>query len=280
MLNSLIWIPLQNIRKIKTKCGIYCLRNKITQKLYIGKTKGKFYYRLGGHIHEAFKRNSEYAIHGSIRCYGIDNFEVAIILHNIDEFSLNDIEKYYIKLLNTKTPVGYNMTDGGEGTTGYVYSIETRKLISFLRKGIPMLQSTKLLLGKAVIKFNLKTNEEIERYDAISYAQFETGILNIGMCCKGRLKSAGGFGWKFVDEEKGNEMYGWDDETKDKMKNNWNINYASKFKRVAMCDLITRETIRIFNSIKEMYEELKIPNVSAVCRGVRKSAGGYFWKFV
>lgn len=37
--------------------------------------------------------------------------------------------------------------------------------------------------------------------------------------------------------------------------------------------------IKEWNSIKEAQETLKINNVSACCRGVRKKAGGYIWKY-
>lgn len=55
----------------------------------------------------------------------------------------------------------------------------------------------------------------------------------------------------------------------------------SKAKPVIMCDLITHEEIRIFNSIFEASRELKInsSNITMVCKGLRKNAGGYSWKY-
>ena len=37
--------------------------------------------------------------------------------------------------------------------------------------------------------------------------------------------------------------------------------------------------VNIFESIKEAYEKTGINNISAVCRGVRPSAGGYKWRY-
>ena len=53
-------------------------------------------------------------------------------------------------------------------------------------------------------------------------------------------------------------------------------------KRVAMCDRITKEIIRIFPSarIAEKHAETNYKNISAACRGKRKTAGGYVWKFI
>ena len=55
----------------------------------------------------------------------------------------------------------------------------------------------------------------------------------------------------------------------------------SKAKPVIMCDLITHEEIRIFNSISEASRKLKInsSNITMVCKGLRKNAGGYSWKY-
>ena len=52
-------------------------------------------------------------------------------------------------------------------------------------------------------------------------------------------------------------------------------------KSVVMCDIDTREEIKIFNSIADAGRELKIKssNISMVCQGKRKNAGGYYWKY-
>ena len=55
----------------------------------------------------------------------------------------------------------------------------------------------------------------------------------------------------------------------------------SKSKQVVMCDLTTHKEIRTFCSISEAGRELKIrsSNISMVCQGKRKNAGGYAWKY-
>ena len=54
-----------------------------------------------------------------------------------------------------------------------------------------------------------------------------------------------------------------------------------KSKKVIMCDLVTREELRTFPSISAAARELKIrsSNISMVCKGKRKNAGGYAWKY-
>ena len=60
------------------------------------------------------------------------------------------------------------------------------------------------------------------------------------------------------------------------------ISKRSKQKRVYMLDKNTLEVIKIFDSIMDASRELKInnSNISMVCKGKRKWAGGYGWKYV
>ena len=39
------------------------------------------------------------------------------------------------------------------------------------------------------------------------------------------------------------------------------------------------ELIKEWDSITEAMKELKINNISACCRGLRKKAGGFIWKY-
>jgi hypothetical protein len=43
---------------------------------------------------------------------------------------------------------------------------------------------------------------------------------------------------------------------------------------------IDGEKIKVWNSIQEATDALHINNISAVCRGIQKTAGGYVWNFV
>ncbi len=59
------------------------------------------------------------------------------------------------------------------------------------------------------------------------------------------------------------------------------VNEALK-KPVKMINPSTQEIIRIFNSISDASEELKIndSNISMVCKGHRQTAGGYIWEYL
>jgi hypothetical protein len=49
-------------------------------------------------------------------------------------------------------------------------------------------------------------------------------------------------------------------------------------KKVCQCDM-KGNVLKVWNSIKEATEELKIRNISQVCLGVRNKAGGYKWRY-
>ncbi len=63
----------------------------------------------------------------SIRKHGWDNFKKEIIIDDVPEEDLNNLEISYIKVENTMTPHGYNLTLGGEGMSGYKASKEARE---------------------------------------------------------------------------------------------------------------------------------------------------------
>ena len=61
--------------------------------------------------------------------------------------------------------------------------------------------------GKAVEQLDMVTGEEIKAYPTIERASKETGVnrSNISLCCYGRQKTAGGFGWRFISEGSKND---------------------------------------------------------------------------
>lgn len=92
---------------------IYLIRCLVTGKLYVGQTKQKLQVRFRSHLRE------ETYIGRAMRKYGIENFTVEVIEECYSREQLNERECYWIVKLNCKRPHGYNLTDGGEGTSGH-----------------------------------------------------------------------------------------------------------------------------------------------------------------
>ena len=125
--------------------GIYCYKNKINGKLYIGQAQNlkKRYFNF-------LNINRRYAgqvIENARKKYGINNFEYSVLTHcSADE--LNYWETFYIERLNTVTPHGYNMTNGGDSvytSTREFKEKQTEKLKEIILSKNPILDVSKIL---------------------------------------------------------------------------------------------------------------------------------------
>lgn len=107
---------------------IYIIRNKINNKLYVGRTNN-YQRRYNEHFG---KRDTCTILRKAFEKYGKENFEMFPILsfkasnsQVLDE-TLNLLEKYYIQKYETYKK-GYNATLGGDGNCGWVVLEETRR---------------------------------------------------------------------------------------------------------------------------------------------------------
>jgi group I intron endonuclease len=112
---------------------IYKAENKINGKVYIGKTVYSLEFRINAHAHRTAQPFS-YAL----KKYGIENFDISIVDEAETEAELSRKEREWIKKCNCRAPHGYNLTDGGEGSLGYVHLPAARAKISKAAKGRKM----------------------------------------------------------------------------------------------------------------------------------------------
>lgn len=101
-----------------------------TDKYYVGITKKSLERRVSGHSADA-NRGSQNHFHRALRKYGDENFEwqVRAVLPTQQESQIAE------KILIALERPHYNSTAGGEGSIGYVPSVETRKKISIAGTG-------------------------------------------------------------------------------------------------------------------------------------------------
>jgi group I intron endonuclease len=118
---------------------VYKLTNKLNSKVYIGKSLDAL-KRLRIHIKIAKGGKEKYprkfhAIHAAISKYGIENFYFEI-LHEVDSeeqaFELETKEVLYLKTNGVQI---YNLSDGGEGNSGWHHTEESKKKMSAARRG-------------------------------------------------------------------------------------------------------------------------------------------------
>ena len=95
-----------------TMC-IYKIQNMVNGKIYIGLTKNKAKYRWTGHI-KGYNPLRPSLISLAIEKYGKENFDFSVIDIVENQDHLGSRESFWIKELNTISPLGYNLTTGGE----------------------------------------------------------------------------------------------------------------------------------------------------------------------
>ena len=107
--------------------GVYKITNMVNGKVYIGQAKD-IEKRWKAHENTHTNKNSdeyEQVLYRAMRKYGFKNFSFEILML-CEEDLLNLMEIYYIQQYNSyihfENSNGYNMTLGGDGVKGYVYS--------------------------------------------------------------------------------------------------------------------------------------------------------------
>lgn len=107
---------------------VYRHINKINNKIYVGITKNSVAQRWGKNGRGYKPSQSEHTcFYKAIQKYGWNNFEHEILFEGLTYELAIEKEKELIKLYNCKAPFGYNLTDGGEGTSGIEVSEKVRK---------------------------------------------------------------------------------------------------------------------------------------------------------
>lgn len=111
---------------------IYKATNLNNAKMYIGQTTYSMKTRQLNHFKKADTPTTKF--HHAINKYGKNNFKWEIIDSADSKEELNQKEILWIETLNTYKN-GYNSTIGGDTTTGYCFSEESKQKISNSNKG-------------------------------------------------------------------------------------------------------------------------------------------------
>lgn len=263
--------------------GIYKITNLINGHAYIGQSKD-IERRWQDH---QFYSNDNTAIHTAFKKYGIKNFSFEII----EECSLEELDKkeiYWIKFFNTYYD-GYNETLGGQG--GYLINREevisdynktksiykTASNLSIHRQTVSkILENSGIKKQDVSIKSIVMINPEtlqIEKefptiVDASNYIKLSDSAIRKAL--KDTSRTSGGYYWDYKDSF---------DPLNFKKKQ-----LSKKEKSIAQYSL-EGELLSIYPTIKDaliaLNKNLKAgSNISQVCKGKRKSAYGYIWKYL
>lgn len=245
----------------KTNCGIYkiinLIPNKITGicKVYIGSSEN-LKSRKYMHFWD-FKNNKHdnMYLQRAVNKYGIDNFKfenIKYIEKNEDKKELKEEllkwEQYYLNeyVLDNEIDINrcYNLLPVAGSSLGYKHSSESKTKMSTNR------------LGKTYEEiYGSKKSEEIRSKKSISSLKENNPFYNK----------------KHTEKTKQKMRKPKSEESKCNMRKN------NTLKR----KIINLSTEEIFDSITSASDKygIHISSISKVCRGDRKSAGGYEWRY-
>ena len=96
---------------------IYVVTNTTNGKQYVGQTTATLKRRWRGHCWDATSGRRKGALHQAIHKYGRESFTIEEVSTAEDKTGLDAQELAWVRKLNTMSPNGYNLTEGG-GSAG------------------------------------------------------------------------------------------------------------------------------------------------------------------
>lgn len=290
-------------------CGIYKFENKINHKIYIG-LASDLKARYDKHKKNILDKNHQELIYQAFREYGWDNFDYEILEsfpdEEYDSDQLSKLEDYYINYYNSLQPNGYNMVPGGYNGSGlakgkpilqydlqgnfiaeYKSAQEASKktginhssICASARGDIRQIKGfqwyykdsninpqiiEKKYIQQSVYQFSLTDGTIIAKYNTIKEASEITGIDKSLIClsCQYSTKTAGGYQWSH------------DEHFTVPLKTTTEGKKIQQFTK-------NNEFIAEYNNLTEAAKitHINLSNIGEVCKGKRKTAGGYIWKY-
>ena len=237
---------------MEKKYIIYQHKNLITNQSYVGQTCQKINNRWKNG--NGYKKQEKFW--EAIDTFGWDNFEHIILEENIPESQVDEREKYWIAYFDC-VKNGYNSNDGGHH---YIPSEETKEKIRQAN------------LGEKNPNYSKPRSEETKEKIRLSNLGQKRSLEAIEHNRQAQL------GKKLSEEHKQHISEGLKghiipEEVKEKIKN------SQPSRKQVMCI----ETEQIFDSVSDAAKWANLvgsSHISAVCKGNRKTAGGYHWKYI
>ena len=259
--------------------GTYCVyvhTNKTNGKVYIGKTIN------GSNPNKRWKDGAGYRtqkyFYRAIIKYTWDGFNHEVVASNLTQEEAVNFEKLLIKLYNANNPqYGYNCTNGGEGIEGDHHTEESKRkrantMAKYLNDPVYIQRMRDSAIKRSVYQFTVD-GIFLKCYPSTMEAERKTGIhsATISRCAFNKCPSASGYIFLF-------------EEDLDKIEQRISrYQHSRKLRkehivRLTMDGEFIDEWLGAADAGKHLNIEYK--NINAVCRNVKKSAGGYKWMYL
>lgn len=243
----------------------------------------------------------------AINKYGWDNIQHIVLHEGLDEDEAKELEQYMIQWYNTANrSYGYNITLGGESASGYTHTEEARKKISEAGKGRQMSEETRKKMSEARLgekhhNFGKHASEETRKKMSEAHkgrivseetrqklSKARKGLMagenhpnygkhlseetkqKISEAHKGKHLSEE-HKQKLIEANKGKTI---SEETKQKL-HNFFFGASNPLAKNVIC-VTTNRVYGVFGAVNEAaryYNMSNGSNITACCKGKRKSAG-------
>ena len=263
---------------------VYMHKNKINNKIYIGRTKQTKTNRWGTNGN-GYRDQADFW--QAINDFGWDNFEHIILAENLTQDEANKLERELIAKYNTTDlDYGYNGNSGGE--KGLQWSDAARERMSESAKQRCdeewRIQNSQLQSGSKRPQCSNPCSDEVKeifrkrnskavyqktlggmiirKFNSQSEAERITGVpqASIWRCCNNQVKSAGGYDWDYVDSC--NEPH------ENRMQIVVQLDFDGNYIREWACAAYAEDELGIVRG-----------KVTVCCKGYRRSTGGFKWMY-
>lgn len=246
--------------------GIYCIRNTINNKRYVGKS-GNIEKRFWTHKNTLlkyasdpckFKRSVNRHLANAVVKYGLEvfSFEVLETFEYCNETALADAEVYWMEYYNTTDrDYGYNLMK--DSSQKVIVHEETRKLISIANTG-----------EKNPNFGNFWSQDMKSSMSEIKKKQHTDGLYDHMQTPEWKAKLSAWSSEMWKDTDKKNQMAR-------------KVAEATSGLRFEQFDKVTGELVGTYNSMLEIidkYPDFHKIAIYSVCNGWKKSYRGFVWK--
>lgn len=216
--------------------NIYTLSHPLTGEIrYVGKTIQTLERRLTTHLADArakrYKNHNCNWIQSLLKQELLPKMELLDCIEDADNWEW--LESYWISQLKDWGFRLTNLTDGGDGNKGQVFSRESiqkradknrgqkrteefKERHSKLLKGKPKTDKAKASIravvvknqGRKVVQLQLETLEFIKEWECIVDAArfYRIDASSLANCCKGKYKKSAGYMWKYKEDYEFKDM--------------------------------------------------------------------------
>ena len=144
---------------------IYILRNRINNKVYIGKTRLTLKERLNQHIYNSKRNNTK--IYKAMNLLGVKEFYIELLLECKTDEEASKWERFYIEKYDSFNK-GYNGNYGGNGCAK-VHSSVWKEILEFAQNNknwtINYFSKKYNIDNRQIKKFLLKHNLKLPKYN-------------------------------------------------------------------------------------------------------------------